>query len=82
MANVNFATRIAELESMIDDCPADQQEALRQLAVETRERHAANERNIAQARQGVETLRITEEIASLNMSMIAGAAETLRNLQD
>lgn len=82
MPRAEFESRLAELEARIAECPADQQEALRTLADETRERQSMIDENISRARAGVATLRLTEELAAMNMSMIADAAGRLRSLGD
>jgi DNA-binding transcriptional ArsR family regulator len=71
---------MAELEAMIETCPEDRREALRALAEETRARQLRNDDNIARARAGVETLRVTEELAALNFEMVREAAGRLRGL--
>jgi uncharacterized coiled-coil protein SlyX len=82
MSRVDFETRMAELEARIAECPADQQDALRQLADETRERQAAIDTSIRAARLGAEKLRITEELAMMNFAMVADAAGRMRGISD
>jgi len=71
---------MAELEARIAECPADQQEALRTLAEETRQRQSTIDESIARARTGVEKLRLTEELAAMNLAMVNEAAGRLRGL--
>ncbi len=78
MDRTDFEDRIARLEAMIEDCPPEQREALRQLATETRQRQQAVDADIARARRGLERLRLTEEIAALNNAMLLGAMDRLR----
>lgn len=82
MARVDFQTRMAELEARIADCPADQQEALRQLADETRARQDTIKTNISHARLGAKKLRITEELEMMNFATVANAADRLKDISD
>lgn len=82
MSRPTFESRMAELEARIEQCPEDRRESLRALADETRERQARIDDSIARARRGVEQLRITEELAALNLAMVADAAGRLRGIGD
>ena len=78
MARREFEERIARLEAMIETCPPEHRESLRELVAETRQRQEAVDADIARARRGLERLRLTEEIAALNHVMLVGAAKRLR----
>lgn len=77
----NFEDRLAELVARIDECPPEARESLEAMVTETRERQARNTENITAAREGLKKLELTEQLAAMNLAMVADSVEGLRSLQ-
>ncbi|MFK7961331.1 MAG: hypothetical protein AB8G96_12500 [Phycisphaerales bacterium] len=73
----SFEGRMAELEATIETLPEEARGSLRELATETRQRHAANTENLEAANRALAVLDITEQLAALNMQMVIDAAQRM-----